>query len=56
MQKEERGERMRKVQMEFSFKNDDEYFRFMDTLGCAKEGTYIRVPVKCKVINKDVKE
>ena len=47
---------MRKVQMEFTFKNDNEYFKFMDTLGCAEEGSYIKVPAKCKVINKDVKE
>ena len=44
---------MRKILMEFTFKDDKSYYRFMDALGCEDDNGYIRVPYKCRIVRTE---
>lgn len=41
------GERMKSITLELTFKNDEDYFKFMDDWGCS-EGD-VRIPSNCKI-------
>lgn len=43
---------MRTITLELTFRDDEDYFRFMDDWGCG-EGS-VRIPSDCKVKVKDM--
>lgn len=41
---------MKTITLELTFKNDEDYFRFMDDMGCSEGG--VRIPSNCKIKEK----
>ena len=46
---EQESEGMKTVTLELTFKDDEDYYRFLDNFGCADEDEDIRIPYRCKI-------
>lgn len=45
---------MKEITLKITFPNDEDYYKFLDNMGCADDDEDIRIPYKCKI--KWVKE
>ncbi len=44
----EEGERMKEIVMKIIFLDDEDYYKFMDDMGCADEDEDIRIPTSVR--------